>query len=196
MRGFMRFVPDALPAANIVQSSFAEASSAVELPGLMIGGPAVPSGASPILPGGVPLKERETFRALLGGAHLRLTAALCSERRAVAARWGIHDLPDDDSWISAYAGGDGGESARPVPGAAEADTLARCAVVGSLLPLLSAAEAAQIETPASRSMAALAVASLGGALHATGRRLSSIGVDAGTIEEARRTLDSIAREGL
>ena len=196
VRGFMRFVPDANPVGNTVHSSFSDASSAIELPALLLGGPAVPSGAAPIPHGGVPLPERDTFRALFGDHHLRLAAALCAERRAVAARWGIHELPDDESWLDIHAGADAGDFSRLAPPADDADTLARCAVVGSLMPLVSAAETAAVETPASRAMADLAIAALGGGLIATGRRLQSIGITAGAIDDARRVIDEIAREGL
>ncbi len=196
VRGFMRFVPDALPVANTVQSSFSDASSAVELPALLLGGPAVPSGAAPIPPGGVALAERATFRALFGDRHLRLASALCAERRAVAARWGIHELPEDDTWLDIHAGAEAGDFSRQAPGAADADTLARCAVAGSLMPLVSAAETACVETPASRAMADLAIAALGGGLTATGRRLQSIGIASRALEDARRAIDAIAREGL
>ena len=196
VRGFMRFVPDANPAANTVQSSFSDASSAIELPALLLGGPAVPSGAAPVPQGAVPLPERDTFRALFGDRHLRLAAALCAERRAVAARWGIHELPDDASWLDIHAGAEAGDFSRLAPDAAEADTLARCAVAGSLMPLVSAAETACVETPASRAMADLAIAALGGGLTATGRRLQSIGIISRGLEDARRAIDVIARKGL
>ena len=64
------------------------------------------------------------------------------------------------------------------------------------MPLVSAAETAGVETPASRAMADLALAALGGGLTATGRRLQSIGITARTLEDARRAIDVIAREGL
>ncbi|MCY3879112.1 MAG: hypothetical protein OXF74_08030 [Rhodobacteraceae bacterium] len=195
IRGFLRFIHDAAPVANIVESSFADASSAVELPALLLGGPAAPSAAAEIPAGGVALAERATFRSLLGEHHLRLVSAMCAERRQVAARWGIHELPDDADWLDIHAGALAGDHARHIPSAVEADILARCAVVGSLMPLCSAAELAGVDTPATHAVSGIALAALGGGLAATGRSIQSIGITANRIEDARRAIDTIAREG-
>ena len=68
---------------------------------------------------------------------------MAGERRRVAARWGVRDLPDVQTWLDAGAGAPAGEEARPVPDAALARRLVRCAVIGSLTPLLSAAAVAE-----------------------------------------------------
>ena len=192
MGGLAMILPDAKPALNVVHSSFADGSSVVELPTLLLGGPAAPSGARPIPAGAEPLAERATFRSLPGRSHLRVVELLAEERRRVAARWGVRDLPDVDLWLESHAGTAFGERARPIPDAQQADHLVRCAIVGSLVPLLSAAKIASVDIPVSRAMAAIADAALGGGLVQTGRRLEAVGIRADDIDRARLVMDSIA----
>ena len=194
--GIMQFIPNAEPVANVIQSSFSDGSAIVELPALLMGGPAAPSGAVRIPAGGVPLEERNTFRALIGERHLALIAALGEERRKVASRWGVHDTPDDGEWLALHAGDAAGDYARPVPDEADADTIVRCAVIGSLMPLLSAAERAGVDASATRAMVGLAKAALRGGLAATGRTLDTVGIAPAGIDDARRSIERIAREGL
>ncbi|MDE0530057.1 MAG: hypothetical protein OXI01_01220 [Albidovulum sp.] len=193
LRGLMRFLPDLVPCQNVAQSSFADGSAIAEVPALLIGGPAAPSGALNLPAGAEPLPERNTFRALLGSRHNALASALAEERRRVAARWGVRELPDCESWLDAYAGDPAGDLSRPVPGPEDADILVRCAVVGSLMPLLSAARIAGVKTPATMSAATLAEASLGGGLAAAGRRLQSLGMDDRDIDDARRVMDALSK---
>ena len=55
--------------------------------------------------------------------------------------------------------------------------LVRCAVIGSLVPLVSAARIADVATPVTDAMIATACAVLGGDLLNAGRRLESIGTE-------------------
>ena len=192
LKGLMRFLPDLAPVQNVCQSSFADGSALAEIPALLIGGPAAPSGSIKLPAGAEPLPERNTFRALLGSRHVALAAALAEERRRVAARWGVRELPECDSWLDACAGEAAGDYSRPVPSSEEAGNLVRCAVVGSLLPLMSAARIAGVKTPVTRSVAALSEAAMGGGLAAAGRRLESLGMDDCDIDDARRAMDAIS----
>lgn len=118
---------------------------------------------------------------------------MAEERRRTAEHWGVRDLPDTDAWIDLHAGAAAGDMARPVPGPDESRSLVRCAVIGSLAPLLSAAEVAGVAAPVTRAMTTLAAAALGREVTGAGRRLHLIGVDATNLDDARRTLDAIAR---
>ena len=192
LKGLMRFLPELVPVQNVSMSSFADGSALADLPALLIGGPAAPSGSLRLPAGAEPLPERNNFRALLGSRHVAIASAMAAERRRVAARWGVRDLPGVDAWLNACAGDAAGDYSRPIPVEEDADNLVRCAVSGSLMPLMSAARIAGVKTPVTQSVAALAEAALGGGLAAAGRRLESLGMDVCDIDDARRALDAIA----
>ncbi len=80
-----------------------------------------------------------------------------------------------------------------MPDASQARRLLRCAVVGSLTPLLSAAEVAGTEVPVTSAMTTLAETLLGGDLAPAGRRLDTVGIGASDLDDARRTIEAIAR---
>ena len=192
--GVSRYLPDLLPVQTVVHGGFADGSGLVEIPALLLGGPLALPGGPELPPGAVPLEERSNFRALIGPRHASVIEALAAERRQVASRWGVRDLPDTEAWIERVAGSAFGEAGgRPVPGAEEAVRLARCAVIGSLIPLLSAAETAALDAPVTRAFATLAQAALGGGLINAGRRLDTIGLNAGDLDNARRAMDALAR---
>ena len=193
LRGLARFLPDPAPMPGIVHSSFADGSGLVEVPALLLGGPAAPPGGPELPTGAEPLPERNTFRALIGDRHRAVVAAMAEERRRTAEHWGVRDLPDTDAWIDLHAGAAAGDMARPVPGPDESRSLIRCAVTGSLAPLLSAAEVAGVVAPVTRAMTTLAAAALGREMTGAGRRLHLIGVDAANLDDARRTVGAIAR---
>ncbi len=193
MHGLMRLVPGLSPAESVLMSSFSDSTSVVEIPALLIGGPAAPPGGVDIPPGGIPLPERQTFRALLGERHLALAAALAEERSRVASSWGVHDVPGLDEHLEIQAGRESGTGSRPVPGGPAADVLLRCAVVGSAIPLQSAASLAGLETPATAAVIDLAKAALGPEVGTVGRYLHSVGVTSGQMETARRALESTVR---
>ena len=67
------------------------------------------------------------------------------------------------------------------------------AVIGSLVPLTSAARLAGVAVPATQAMIQIARASLGGDLLNAGRRLEAIGIAAGNLDEARRSLEMRAK---
>ena len=79
-----------------------------------------------------------------------------------------------------------------MPAFDEAQKIVRCATIGSLVPLVSAAAIAGVPVPATQSMATLAGTILGADMGPAGRRLETIGIDSGAIDDARRLLDDIA----
>lgn len=195
LRGLARFLPGLVPARSVAESGFADGSGLVEVPALLLGGPAAPAGGPALPPGAEPLPERDTFRALVGERGRAVVAAMARERRRTAARFGVRDLPETGEWLDAFAGAPAGEEARPRPDPAHARRLVRCAVVGSLAPLVSAAEVAGVDVPVTRAMTTLAQTVLGGDLAHAGRRLDTIGIGAGDLDDARRAMDAIARGG-
>ena len=196
MRGLARFLHGLVPARSVAESGFADGSGLVEVPALVLGGPAAPPGGPDLPPGAEPLPERNTFRALVGDRHRAVIAAMAGERRRVASRFGVRDLPDDDAWLDAFAGAEAGDAARPIPDSDHARRLVRCAVIGSLTPLVSAAQIAGTAVPVTRAMATLAETVLGSDLAHAGRRLDTIGIGASDLDDARRAMDAIARGGL
>ena len=68
----------------------------------------------------------------------------------------------------------------------------RDGVIGSLTPLISAAQLTGTEVPVTQSMVTLASTVLGADIAAAGRRLETIGITDKDIDSARRVMDSIA----
>ncbi|MEM7438944.1 MAG: hypothetical protein AAF393_05040 [Pseudomonadota bacterium] len=177
---------------SVVASGFADGSAIVEFPALLMSGPALGSGAVSIPMGGVALPENQTFAALIGPEQRNIINQLADERRAVAHAFGVRDLPDTDAWIDVHAGAARGDGARSQPDTAEAKALLRCGVIGSLVPLVSAAELAGVEVPVTQSMITLAGAVLGADVAAAGRRLDQIGIRETEAATARRAMDRLA----
>ncbi|MDH5520792.1 MAG: NAD/NADP octopine/nopaline dehydrogenase family protein, partial [Acidimicrobiia bacterium] len=71
----------------------------------------------------------------------------------------------------------------------------RCAVLGSLVPLVSAAEVAGVDVPATRAMIDLVTALVGGDLESAGRRLDRIGIAADSLGAVRRAVDQFGFGG-
>jgi len=186
-----RFLPNLYPVNNTLQSSFADGSGLVEVPALLLGGNAIGDG-SPIIPeGGQPLPENHTFRALIGVGHMAVINSMAEERYAVAARYGVRDLPSIEQWLSGCAGSERGAGSRNVPEAAESGRIVRCATIGSLVPLVSAAAIAKIDVPVTQAMVTLAGSVLGADVANAGRRLERIGVNTADIDQVRRTFDDL-----
>ncbi len=187
-----RFLPNIEPVESVLSSGFADGSALVEFPALLLNGPAIASGAVNIPMGAKPLPENNTFAALLGPEQLSVVAALAKERHNVAKAFGVRNLPTTDEWVQTYAGNQRGEGSRPVPNQTMSKTLLRDGVIGSLVPLLSAAEMSGVSTPITQSMVTLASVVLGADVAAAGRRLDTIGINASDLGTARRVMDSIA----
>ena len=188
-----KYLPGIAALQNVIQTGFYDGSGLVETVALMQGGPALPDGSVVVPVGAAPLASRNVFRKLIGENHVKLIDGLATERHAVAARWGVRDLPSAAQWIDAYAGSDTGAGSRPMPSQAEATAIIRCAVIGSLAPLASAARVAGVDVPLTSAMIALAAAMLGGDLLHAGRSLDAIGIATSNIDDARRTLERIAQ---
>ena len=187
-------LPNVKSASTVLQSSFSDGSGAVECVALMLGS-SLAAGTGKSLPAGAqPLPERETFRTLLDSERSRSVVSLIlQERREVAKRYGIRNLPDDEIWINAHCGTEMGSGSRPIPSAQDSLALLRDAVTGSLIPLQSAGRLADVATPATDSLITLAGALLGRNIAVAGRRLEAMGVTADDRDEARRNMESLAR---
>jgi hypothetical protein len=70
--------------------------------------------------------------------------------------------------------------------------LLRDGIIGSLVPLLSAAKLTGVCVPVTESMVTLTSSILGADVAAAGRRLDTIGIVEGDIDSARRAMDAIA----
>ena len=187
-----RFFPHLQPVDNLLASGFSDGSALVEFPALLLGGPAMGSGALKIPMGGTPLAENENFANLIGSEQRALIEKLAAERIAVAERFGVRAIPDVDSWIDSYAGTSKGSGCRTVPALEEAKAILRDGVIGSLVPLISAAELAGVDVPLTRSMVTIASNLLGADIASAGRRLDTIGIRANELDSARLRMDEIA----
>lgn len=192
LAGLAALLPNLRPCDSVLESGFADGSALVELPALMLSGPALHPGAAPIPMGGVPLDENATFAALIGPQHRTMIARLAEERHAVARCFGVRGLPSSEDWISIHAGAPKGVGARAIPDQATAAAMLRDGIIGSLVPLISAAGLAGQEVPVTQSMVTLAATLLGADVAAAGRRLDTIGIAASDIDSARRAMDAIA----
>ncbi|MEL7117228.1 MAG: hypothetical protein AAGP08_16865, partial [Pseudomonadota bacterium] len=85
-----------------------------------------------------------------------------------------------------------GAGARPVPDQIAAKQIIRDGIIGSLVPLMSAAKLTGTPVPVTEAMITLGSAVLGADVAAAGRRLDTIGITATEAAEARRQMDAIA----
>lgn len=191
--GLQPIMPNIVPVASIVHSSFADGSGLVEVPALLLGGPVMGDGMPELPEGGQPLDANRNFRTLIGAQHRAVMASIAKERQHVAQAFGIRDLPTLDEWLDTHAGSAKGENTRAVPSQAEAASIVRCATIGSHVPLASAGRMAGRATPATDAMITLASTVLDADIASAGRRLETTGITADTIEDARRIIDAIAK---
>lgn len=180
---------------SVLASGFADLSAAVEIPALIMGGAGLAAGGITVPMGGVPLPENETFAALIGPDQMRLIQTLAEERKAVARAFGVRGLPKTDAWIAGFTGPAKGAGSRPVPDRDAARHILRDGVIGSLVPLCSAASLAGIDVPQTQAMIALTGAILDADVAASGRRLETMGITANTLDDARRTFDALTPGG-
>lgn len=179
---------------TILHASFADASGLVEVPALTLGGPALGVDVETMPPGAVPLMA-STFRALIAPAVFEMIDRLASERRAVAAHYGVRDLPTTDEWVEEVAGGDAPADARGVPTSEAALAAVREGVLGSLVPLASAGRLAGQPTPITDSLVATVSATLGADLAAAGRTLEGIGFAGSDPDSVRRAVGVTGGDG-
>ncbi len=180
---------------SVLASGFADLSAAVEIPALTMGGAGLEPGGVPVPMGGIPLPENQTFAALIGPDQHRLITALADERRAVAQAFGVRDLPETEDWIATFAGQSRGEGARQVPDRDTARSLMRDGVIGSLVPLMSAAELAGVSVPHTQALISLTGAILNADVAAAGRRLDTMGITAANADMARHAMDALTPKG-
>lgn len=188
-----KYLPNIAPTTSTLASGFADGSGLVEAPALLLGGAAMADGGPTIPMGGVPLEENQSFRNLIGDDQLRIIEQMADERRKVAFRFGVRDLPSTNEWLATHAGAASGEGRRPVPNHAEAKKILRDAAIGSLEPLVSAARVAGCEVPVTQSTLRMISAALGADLAPAGRRLETVGVTADDLDDARKAMDRIAK---
>ena len=192
LKGLMKYLPSLDIYESILSSSFADGSAIIEFPALMMSGPAFSSGAIPVPMGGVPLPENANFASLIGEEQILLINKLLDERRNIASFFGVRDLPDNEWFINMYAGSIIGEGVRKVPSISEAKQLLRDGIIGSLVPLSSAAQIAGVKIPFTESLITIASGVLGADVASAGRRLDTVGIQSSDIEQVRRAMDSIA----
>ncbi len=187
LEGLRRFFPELVSATSVLDSTLGDGSGIVSIPALLVGGPGAPPIESAGPPGAV-LLNPNTFRGLIGDAQIQLVAALADERREVASRFGLRALPSDEEWLDAVAGSTEGTGVRAVPDEATARSLLRDAVLGSLVPLTSMANAAGVAAPVTEAMIELSERVLGTALRASGRNLDLCGLGGLSAPEIRARL--------
>ena len=192
LEGLMPILPNLQAVGSVVASGFADGSACVEFPALLMSGPAIGSGAIAVPMGASPLAENQNFASLIGAEQSRLIAGLAGERAAVASHFGVRGLRDAKAIETAYAGEIKGAGTRPVPDAKLAKQMLRDGVIGSLVPLVSAAEMADIEVPMTRAMITLASSVLGADVAAAGRKLETIGISGADLADVRKAMDAIA----
>ena len=107
----------------------------------------------------------------------------------------MRNLPQTDEWIAGFAGADRGEGARPVPDHDTARSMMRDGVIGSLVPLASAADLAGISVPQTKALMANVGAILDADVAAAGRRLETMGVTSASPDDVRRAFDAITTGG-
>ena len=193
--GLNHILPNLQEVESVLASGFADLSAAVDIPALIMGGAGLVSGGVKIPMGGVPLPENETFANLIGPDQMRLIEVLAEERKTVARAFGIRGLPDTADWIAQHTGSAKGEGTRPLPDRDTARHMLRDGVIGSLVPLCSAAVLGGVAVPQTRAMIALTGAILDADIAASGRRLETMGITADTIDDARRTFDALTPGG-
>ena len=192
LENLSRLLPNLAHTDSVLTSGFADGSALVEIPALILGGTALGSGAVKIPMGGTPLPENNTFASLIGPEQRAVIGSLAQERRDVAAKFGVRDQPSDDQWIAAHAGALKGDGSRPMIEENEAKSLLRDGVIGSLVPLLSAADLAGVDTPVTLSIVTLVTSILGADVASAGRRLDTIGIRDTDLDGARNAMDALA----
>ncbi len=180
------------PAPNALHSSLADGSGVIEAVGLMFGESAVAGASETLLPGAESLPSHDNFHSLLATPNCRsLVSAALNERRQVANRFGVRNLPDDERWIEICAGSDSQIRFRPEVG--DVPAVLRSAVAGSLIPLQSAGHLVGVSTPVTDSLITVAGALLGSDVSASGRRLETMGIRADNSDDARKVLEALVR---
>ncbi|MDH3500802.1 MAG: NAD/NADP octopine/nopaline dehydrogenase family protein, partial [Acidimicrobiia bacterium] len=143
-----------------------------------------------LLPGAVPLAATP-LSSNLSEPLSRIIGQLAAERRTVAQRWGVRDLPPDPAWMTAALG----QHIGPTPGLQ--GTAARRRVLegtaGSLVPLASAAKIVDVDTPTTSAVIELVGAMFGFDLGVAGRRVAAMGLDRADVDQIRKAVSTAPR---
>ncbi|MCA0927908.1 NAD/NADP octopine/nopaline dehydrogenase family protein [Ruegeria profundi] len=191
LQALSTYLPNLQKVESVLASGFNDLSAAVEIPALILGGTALGTGGPNVPMGGVPLEHNQTFASLIGPDQKEVIRGLADERRRIAAAFGVRKLPDTEHWVSVFAGSERGSGARPIPDQQGSRSMMRDGVLGSLVPLVSAGELAGIPSPLTSSLITMSDRILGADIAAAGRRLETIGISAGDVDQARRIFDTI-----
>ena len=192
LEALSRYLPNAQPTESVLVSGFNDLSAAVEIPALILGGAGLGTGGPNVPMGGVPLDANQTFASLIGADQREVIHGLAEERRCIAAAYGVRNLPEVEPWVATFVGAARGSGARPIPDRQASRALMRDGVLGSLVPLVSAGALAGLSAPLTESLIAMSDRILGADVAAAGRRLETIGISAGDVDQARRIFDAIA----
>ena len=184
-------MPNLLPVQSCLNTAFSDGSAAVEIPAFMFGGPVTPPGGPAIPEGGIPLAENATVRNLIGPTQETIISKLWNERKLVANSFGIRNLPSLNEIIDLVAGAPKESGSRLIPSEISCKEALRSGVIGSLIPLISAAELAGIDVPITRAIVEIVMTVINQDLTGSARRLDRIGVIAKDIDTARKQIDNI-----
>lgn len=172
---------------TVLHASFSDGDGLVEVPAMMLGGATMADEVRTSLPGAIPVTPG-SFRRLLTSRVVEVAAGLADERRTVAGHYGVRDLPTMEEWVDQVAGGEAPSEIRPVPDPDTAAQLVRQGVLGSLVPLASAARLAGMAVPVTDAMIRLASTMLASDLATAGRRLENMGFAESHPDELRRAM--------
>ncbi len=188
LQGLQALIGKIQPCTSTLYSSFGDCSGVVELPALVLGGPFNPNGGPAVPDGANALPVHQNFHNLFGESHRLVASQLLDERRLVASKFGVRDLPNLELALSDYAGGVEADDSRAIPNLQQSREMLRCAVIASLLPLQSAAQLAGVAVPVTQAMTTLGSSLLDADLTAAGRWLESLGVASTSFDDCKRSL--------
>ncbi len=185
--GLLDILANAVSSGTVLQSSLSDGSGVVEACALMFGSSVV-AGKKSLPEGAEPLAENQTLKIQFDSARVLAAAEKALQERCdVAAKFGVRNLPDTSKMIHTFAG------QRFVSDSAEAAAILRDAVSGSLIPLQSVARMTSVDTPVTDSLITLAGALLGSDIAAGGRRLESLNIVGGNVDDVRKRMESLTR---
>jgi len=190
-----KFLPGLAAKTSVLQSSFYDYSGVVDVPALLLSGPALKPGGKPVPMGGQPLEQNNTFANLIGEQQKEVIKSLLDERCQVASRYGVRGLPDISTLLQRQAGQESGAGKRFVPGQEAAMTMLRDVAIGSLVPLTAAAKAASVVVPVTQSMVQLCCTLLGNDVATSGRQLHSIGIENTDFDSVFKRMNELSKTG-
>lgn len=176
-----RALPEVGSSPTVLHSSLGDATGLVDVPALIVGGPGTRDEPGELLPGA----ERIDDSPPAGAPLLNLVERLADERRAVAERWGVRDMPSTFDWVGRVA------RLRSEPGGAGARDAVLEGTAGSLVPLASAGRMAGVPTPVTDAVITGVSAMFAVDLTAAGRRLENLGLAGSDLDAVRRSVGPV-----